>query len=62
MLLVIELKSELTSVEETLRRLDVKVRLATRVAGERFGWRAVAAARLLVLPSSCAPKTNVINI
>jgi hypothetical protein len=37
-LLVIELKTELTSVEETLRRHDSKVRLAPGIARERFGW------------------------
>jgi transcriptional regulator with XRE-family HTH domain len=51
-LLVVELKSELTSVEETLRRLDVKVRLAARIAAERFGWRARNVARILVLPAT----------
>lgn len=35
-LLVIELKSELTSVEETLRRHDVKVRLAPQVVLDRL--------------------------
>src|SRR5205814_7728531 len=33
-LLVIEVKSELTSVEETLRRLDVKTRLARQIAAD----------------------------
>jgi transcriptional regulator with XRE-family HTH domain len=35
-LLVIEVKSEITSVEETLRRHDEKVRLASALARERF--------------------------
>jgi hypothetical protein len=42
-LLVIEIKTELVSVEATLRKLDEKVRLAPRIALSRFGWRAEAA-------------------
>ena len=49
-LLVIELKSELTSIEETFRRHDTKVRLAGRIAADPFGWRPVSVGRLLVLP------------
>jgi transcriptional regulator with XRE-family HTH domain len=49
-LLVIEVKSDLPSVEGTLRKLDEKVRLATKVALERFGWRATSVGRLLVMP------------
>jgi transcriptional regulator with XRE-family HTH domain len=51
-LLVVELKTELTSVEETLRRHDVKVRLAARVARDRVGWDAVDVDRLLAFPPS----------
>src|SRR5947207_14762800 len=49
-LLVVEVKTELTSIEETLRRHDLKVRLAPAIARERFGWDAAAVARILVLP------------
>jgi transcriptional regulator with XRE-family HTH domain len=49
MLLVVETKTDFPSAEATLRKLDEKVRLATKVALERFGWRARAASRLLVL-------------
>jgi transcriptional regulator with XRE-family HTH domain len=48
-LLVIEIKTEVTSGESTLRKLDEKVRLAGAVASERFGWRASTVARLLVV-------------
>lgn len=58
-LLVIELKSELTSIEETLRRHDVKVRLAPRIASERFGWRPAIVARLLVLPEGRTARSHV---
>ena len=45
-----EMKSEITSVEETHRRHDVKVRLAPRIVEERFGWRPRAVGRILVVP------------
>ena len=39
-LLVIEVKTEaLRAIEETLRRHDTKVRLASDIVQERFGWR-----------------------
>lgn len=58
-LLVIELKTELTSVEETLRRHDVKVRLAPGIVLARFGWRAASVARLLVLPETSTARRQV---
>jgi transcriptional regulator with XRE-family HTH domain len=48
-MLVIEVKSELTSIEETLRRLDEKVRLAPRIARERFGWQTRTTSRVLII-------------
>lgn len=53
-LLVVEVKTMLASAERLLRTQDVKVRLAPIVA-RRFGWRARAVARLVVLP---ATRTN----
>jgi len=58
-LLVIEIKTELVSVEETLRRHDAKVRLAARVVEERFGWNPRRVARLLVLPDDSTPRRQV---
>ena len=58
-LLVVEVKTELASVEETLRRHDAKVRLAPAVAAERFGWHAANVARLLVLPGAATPRRRV---
>jgi transcriptional regulator with XRE-family HTH domain len=58
-LLIVEVKTELTSVEETLRRLDVKVRLAPGVLRERFGWDARRVARLIVLPDGTTARTQV---
>ena len=58
-LLVVEVKTEITSVEETVRRHDVKCRLAARLAAERYGWRAVRVARLLVLPDTTTARRRV---
>lgn len=60
-LLVIEVKTELGSIEETIRKLDEKVRLSTRVAGERFAWRAQVTGRLLVLPELSTPRRHVLE-
>lgn len=58
-LLVIEVKSELASVEGTLRQLDVKVRLAPTIARKRFGWQARASAGVLVLPEDRSARRQV---
>ena len=58
-LLVIELKTELTSIEETLRRHDLKVRLAPGIARERFGWDPAVIARLLVLPEDRTARRRI---
>jgi Holliday junction resolvase-like predicted endonuclease len=59
-MLVIEVKTELTSIEETLRRHDTKQRLAPLVAAERLGWRDPSAVcRLLVLPSGSTTRRHV---
>ena len=56
---VLEVKTELTSLEETLRRLDTKVRLAPRLAEERFGWRPAVVGRILVLPATTSNRERV---
>ena len=58
-LLVIEVKTEIVSLEETLRRHDAKVRLASGVVAERFGWRPLRVSRLLVLPDATTPRRQV---
>ena len=58
-LLVIELKSELTSIEETLRRHDTKLRLAAAIVRERFAWEPARVGRLLVLPDSSTNRKRV---
>jgi transcriptional regulator with XRE-family HTH domain len=50
-LLVVEVKSELMSIEELGRKLDEKTRLARRqLCRERFGWPPIGVGKLLVLP------------
>ena len=58
-LLVIEVKTELTSIEETLRRHDQKTRLAPAIAEKRFGWQARSVGRLLVLPDESTARRRV---
>ena len=58
-LLIIEVKTALVSVEETLRKHDENVRLAGRIANEQFGWRVDVVGRLLVLPGLATPRRRV---
>lgn len=58
-LLVVEVKTELTSIEETLRKLDAKVRLAPQAAVDRFSERPRVIARLLVLPDVTTARRRV---
>jgi transcriptional regulator with XRE-family HTH domain len=58
-LLVIEVKTEITSIEETLRRLDEKTRLAGQVARDRLQWRSGGTSRLLVLPETSTSRERV---
>lgn len=57
--LISEVKSELTSVEETQRKHDEKVRLAMRVARDRFGVRPRFVLALLVLPEHSTARRQV---
>ena len=58
-LLVAEIKTDVTSADTTLRRHDEKVRVAERLARERFGWDAAGVSRLLVLPAASTPRRRV---
>jgi transcriptional regulator with XRE-family HTH domain len=60
-LLVIEVKTELTSIEETLRRLDQKVRLARQIGRQRFDAPASTTSRLLVMPDTAAARRQVMR-
>ncbi|HET7677686.1 MAG TPA: helix-turn-helix domain-containing protein [Candidatus Limnocylindrales bacterium] len=57
--LICEVKTELASLESTLRRHDAKVRLAPLVAAERFGWRPVIVGGVLVLPEDRTARRRV---
>jgi transcriptional regulator with XRE-family HTH domain len=58
-ILVIEVKTSITSTEELLRRHDMKTRLAPKLARERFGDAPAQIARLLVVTGSAANRTRV---
>ena len=58
-LVVIEVKTEIVSVEETLRRHDAKVRPAPRLARERFGWAATGTGRLLAISDTRTARRRV---
>lgn len=49
---VCEVKSDLPSIEETNRTLDMKVRLGPQIARDRFGWRPTFIGRLLIVAES----------
>jgi transcriptional regulator with XRE-family HTH domain len=55
-----EVKSELTAIESTLRKLDEKVRIVQGSLGrERFGFKPRSVGRLLVLPSTNVARRRV---
>jgi transcriptional regulator with XRE-family HTH domain len=58
-ILVIEVKTEIASVEELLRRHDAKVRLAPRLAEARFGDRPRITAKLLVVTDSTTNRRRI---
>ncbi len=61
-LLVIEIKTEIASAEEMLRRHDVKVRLAPGICRERFGAQPAAVGRLLVVADSSANRARAARL
>jgi hypothetical protein len=61
--LVEEIKSEVASLEETIRKLDEKVRLVReRIAEREFGWRPEFVGRVLVLPDSTSSRRRVLTL
>jgi transcriptional regulator with XRE-family HTH domain len=60
--LVVEVKTEIASAEELLRRHDVKVRLAPGIARERFGDVPLAIGRLLVVTASATNRRRVARL
>jgi transcriptional regulator with XRE-family HTH domain len=57
--LVVELKTELASIEQTFRRLDEKVRLAPLIARDRFGWTCDQVSRLVVMSEDRTSRRRV---
>ncbi len=57
--LIVEVKSEIAGVEDTLRRHDVKVRLAPHIVFDRLGERPSRVARLLVLPDTSTTRRRL---
>jgi transcriptional regulator with XRE-family HTH domain len=57
--LIVEVKTELTSIEETIRRLDVKDRLGGRIVRDRLGWDPTAVSRLLVVLDGTTSRRRV---
>jgi transcriptional regulator with XRE-family HTH domain len=55
---VVEIKTELGSIEDTQRRLDMKVRLAPAIVFERLAWRP-SILGLLVLPEGRATRLQL---
>lgn len=56
---VVEIKTELTAIDETIRRLDVKARLASKIVDDRFGWKPTNVGRLLVVLESATNRRRV---
>jgi transcriptional regulator with XRE-family HTH domain len=57
--LIVEIKTELTTIDDTIRRLDVKDRLAAQIVRDRFGWRPTTVARLLVVLDGTTARRRV---
>ncbi len=57
--LAVEAKTRLVSLEATLRKLDEKVRLAPKVAADRFAMRPHSAIPMLVRPEGTASRRSV---
>ena len=60
-LLVVEVKTELTSIEATLRRQDEKVRLGRQIAAERFRWVAASTSQILVVAEGRTARNRVLR-
>jgi hypothetical protein len=58
-LLVIEVKTELGSLDGLLRPLDVKVRRARQIGLERFGWDCRTVSKLVVVPEDRTMRRRV---
>jgi transcriptional regulator with XRE-family HTH domain len=61
-LLVVEIKTEIASAEELLRRHDEKVRLGPKLARDRFGVAPRSVSRLLVLGDRTSNRTRLARL
>jgi transcriptional regulator with XRE-family HTH domain len=59
---VMEIKSEVTSWEETQRRFDEKVRLLPKIVFERVGWRPRTIGKILVLEDSMSNRRRIAQL
>jgi transcriptional regulator with XRE-family HTH domain len=57
--LIIEIKTALMAIDDTIRRLDIKDRLASTIVFERFGWRPSVVGRLLVVQEGATGRRRV---
>jgi transcriptional regulator with XRE-family HTH domain len=57
--LVVEIKTELTAIDETIRRLDVKARLASTIVSRRVDWKPASVSPLLVVLESATNRRRV---
>ncbi|CAN5698425.1 hypothetical protein BH23CHL8_BH23CHL8_28660 [soil metagenome] len=57
--LIVEIKTELTAIDDAIRRIDVKERLAVKIVHERFGFRPGKVARLLAIQDSATNRRRV---
>lgn len=58
-LLAVEIKTDMAAVEQTLRKLDEKVRLSRGIAKARFGWQVRQVGWLLVMPENSTLRRKV---
>ncbi|MEO6349812.1 MAG: helix-turn-helix transcriptional regulator [Candidatus Limnocylindrales bacterium] len=56
---IMEVKSEITSWEETQRRFDEKVRLLPKIVFDREGWRPRVVGKILVIDSSMTNRRRI---
>lgn len=54
-----EMKASITAVDETLRRHDIKIRLAADTIEERLGWRPTTINRILIVPEESAIRSAI---
>lgn len=58
-LLVLEIKTDIAAIEQTLRKIDEKVRLSRAIAKERFDWHVKHVGLLLVMPEGSTLRRKI---